>query len=682
MDADLCPWLGTADDKEVRHADASEVHVCHAQTRPARIKLDYQARFCLLAAHRTCTFYSEPPAPSVPEAPKAEADEVGLARRRPRWLLLALWLISLVLVAVVIYLYVPPLLGRFSPTSVPPSAVVALLPTAGDLPSAAAQQPSHLSTSVPGYAEATASPTPYPGGSIYRLAPEARAAGWVASDEGTGNHLGDSYLYSGVFGGVIYHGIIQFDLSAVAGGATIHSGVLELTGLDRLRVADGGVWEVRILETASGSEWASTTYQAAHGAAVQWTLSPALSSADLLVGQTNSFVLQPKVLRDMEQRILGGHTALSVRLDGPLAGGNNVFAWDSGYGPATRGNAPRLLLNVGPPPETPAATTTPRYLVVTSTPTPGNVLTAAVMLQTSTAVAQNTGQPGPGSVVYWTATPVIVVTSVPTPANQATADYERALATAIAMTTGTFTPTPGNMVTATPPGGTPAPPTTTPRSTQQSPTGTPVPTPQPTATSLPTPRRTATPLPTTPAGLENRILFRSDRAVSANPWVMNPDGTGVTQLSDGSAYEAATAIESLSPDGLQRTYVGQVDGMPAVFVAPAAGGKGLPLVAFQDAELESPVWAPAGSRLAFVAVSQSGTQIWLINSNGTGLRELTYEAWGAASHPTFSPDGQSLAYASVLVPGKRQIWTIRVDGSGRSSLSDGAHDDWDPVWVK
>jgi len=670
MATDLCPWLGTADDKEIRHAEASEAHVCHAQRRPAEIELDYQARFCLGAAHRTCSFYSEPAAPSAPVAPKADEDEVGLRRTPFRWWLLILWLAAFGLVIAVLYLYVPPLLRRFSPTAVPTSATAGLSPTAANLPPATTAMPVRLATPGPGFVDATATPTPYPGGTLYRLAPEARAAGWVASDEGAGNHLGDSYLYSGVFDGVVYHGIVQFDLSAVARGAKIHMGVLELTGLDGLRLADGGVWEVRILEAVGDVEWAGVTYQAIHGAAVGWTLSPALGSAELVVGETNSFVLPAETLRDLEQRLVDGQTALSIRLDGPLTGGNNVFAWDTGYGPATRGNAPRLVLSVGPAPEVPVATATPRYLVVTSTPTPGNVLTAAAMVQTATASARSTGQTEAGPVVYWTATPVIVVTSIPAPANQATADYLSAVATAVAMTTGTFTPTPLNLVTATPAGGMPG--TPTPSATLPASTGTPVWTPQP----------TVTPAPTLPSGLQGKILFFSDRQPSPNLWVMSPDGTGISALPDGTAYEAARATEPVSPDGSRRTYVGQVDGMPAVFVAPAKGGVGTPLVAFQDAELESAVWAPVGDRIAWVAVSEAGAQIWLINSNGTGLRELTHEAWGIASHPSFSPDGQSLVYGCASVPGKRQIWVIRVDGTGRATLSDGTQDDYDPVWVK
>jgi Tol biopolymer transport system component len=210
------------------------------------------------------------------------------------------------------------------------------------------------------------------------------------------------------------------------------------------------------------------------------------------------------------------------------------------------------------------------------------------------------------------------------------------------------------------------------------------PTSLPTATATPqgaTPRpATATPQP--PHDLQNKILFRSDRRVSPNPWGMNPDGTGAFMLADSSPYEAAKARESLSPDGSQRVYVGTVDGMPAILIAPTGGGQGQPLVVWEGVQLSSPVWSPVGNRVTFVSNASSGSQICLILTDGTGFRDVTNESWGVASHPTFSPDGLSLAYASSASPGRRQIWLIGIDGTGRINLSNNAHDDWDPVWVK
>jgi hypothetical protein len=429
LPTDLCPWLGSGEDREIRHAEPAETHLCYAQQPPSEIKLDHQAWHCLTREHRSCPFYREPAAPAPPpvRVPKEVEDEVGPPPPRFSVLRILLWSVAVVVGVAVIYYYASTLLSPLStptPVATPdanrsptPSVTATLAPTPGETQASPAFE----------FSEPTATPTPYPGGAIYSLSPEAGAAGWVASDEARGNHLGDSYLYAGVFDGIIYHGVFQFDLSAVPRGAAIHAAVLEITGLDVRRLGGSGVWEVRILERAADQEWPRRTYQDIHNAAVQWTLSPALGVGDLVVGETNAFELSGEQARDLEQRLLEEQYTVSFRLDGPLAGDNSVFAWDTGYGPATLGRPPRLLLNVGAPPRTPiptgspppsstptpsltpTPTDTPVWIVVTNTPTPANILTAAAVAARETTWATTTG------------------TATPTPEFVATASYLFAL---------------------------------------------------------------------------------------------------------------------------------------------------------------------------------------------------------------------------------------------------------------
>jgi Tol biopolymer transport system component len=322
-----------------------------------------------------------------------------------------------------------------------------------------------------------------------------------------------------------------------------------------------------------------------------------------------------------------------------------------------------LLLNVGAPPETPIPIGTPPFVVVTSTPTPANVLTEAARARTATVVAETTGQPTPTSIYEWTATPVLIVTNTPTPATQATADYYQAVATAIALVTGTYTPTPVHLMTA---------------------TATPVLIPEeeltPTPTSPPAP-----PTPPIPPALVGKILFRSDRAGTAGPWAMDREGDGVALLTSGWPYQVAAGREALSPDGTRLVYSGQVDGQPALLVRPVDSQEGGAVAVFEGGRVESPVWSPVANQVAFVRVTEGVGEIWVVAVDGGGLRQITQGAWGDASHPTFSPNGARLAYATAGEDGRRQIWSIGVqdpDGSGRFNLSRNGFDEWDPVWAK
>ena len=353
MATDLCPWLGTDADSDVRHAVPDSAHVCCAHERPTDIELEHQAQCCLTAEHRNCFYYKEPPvdATPVPMVPETEQDEVGPPPRRFSPALLALWLAVGVVAVALIVTYMAVLRPRQA-TATPTVAT-----TSGPTPSLTPTGTPAFTPATPSpafeFVEQTPGPTPYPGGAVFNLSPAAEAAGWLASDENGGNHLGDSYLYSGVFDGVIYHGVFQIDLSDVPRGAAIHTAELEITGLDGRRLGPAGVWEVRILSREADQDWSRKTYQDVHNAAVQWTISPPLPGADLGPGQVNSLILSRPIVDELEARLLDEHYLVSFRLDGPIAGESNVFAWDTGYGAATQGQRPRLRLSVGASPSSP-----------------------------------------------------------------------------------------------------------------------------------------------------------------------------------------------------------------------------------------------------------------------------------------------------------------------------------------
>jgi hypothetical protein len=599
-----------------------------------------------------------------------------------------LWIAALLLAVAAAYYYGSALL-RPLPTATPNPPGPGATATASATPTAAAAPVQAAASPTFRFVDPTGTPTPYPGGRVYGLSPRAGAAGWVAGGESRGNHLGDSYLYAGVFDGVAYHGVFQLDLSAVPRGATIHAATLELTGLDDRRLGKAGTWEVRILARDADADWSRHTYQDVHNAAVQWTLPPALAAGDVAVDRSNTFVLSPEQRRDLEQRLLDEHFTVSFRIDGPLAGKDSLFAWDAGSGPASQGRGPRLLLNVGPPPktpiptgpvpptgtptpsDTPTPTDTPEWFVVTSAPTPANAVTAAAIALRQTAWATTTGTPTPLPPYVATATPpYVVVTRTPTPGNVATAAYLRALATSNVILTGTPTPTPHNLATA----------TFTPR-----PTRTPVFVwlDQLKGTATPT----LTPTPTTPpipASLRGKILFLSDRGGKAEPavYMLDPASGRVALLTARWPYDVASQKENVSPDGRARAFV-QNDGRGVAQVFAYSWYYGNTWqVTFNTGTSYDPVWSPLADKLAFVSTEERNDEIYVIDVDGRNQKRLTFNRWEWDKHPTWSPDGTQIAFWSNAGSGLRQLWIMNADGTGRRVLLSSPYNDWDPVWVK
>jgi TolB protein len=95
-----------------------------------------------------------------------------------------------------------------------------------------------------------------------------------------------------------------------------------------------------------------------------------------------------------------------------------------------------------------------------------------------------------------------------------------------------------------------------------------------------------------------------------------------------------------------------------------------------------PAWSPDGTKLAY---SDSGN-IYVINADGTGAVKLTTGTEGDV-HPAWSPDGARLAFARWPYDddnyGNSDIWVMNSDGSGvrNLTLSHGASFcNWAPAW--
>jgi Tol biopolymer transport system component len=99
----------------------------------------------------------------------------------------------------------------------------------------------------------------------------------------------------------------------------------------------------------------------------------------------------------------------------------------------------------------------------------------------------------------------------------------------------------------------------------------------------------------------------------------------------------------LSPDG--ERYVARWPRLTqediAVFNKDGSNWRALTDDKFQD---RRPRWFPDGQRIAFTSDRSGVNQIWSINADGTGLKQLTFAEGNGASSPVISPDGKSLTY--------------------------------------
>jgi thermitase len=259
-----------------------------------------------------------------------------------------------------------------TPSEVPPPSPTVAPPTAGPSATATATSPPPTRTATAPPPPPTRTPTatlppPIPTADLGEGAVEIRPqapedVGWVRQNEMI-NHFGDAYTYSGYYYGLIYHGAVQFDLSAIPPGSAIRAARLTLTGNSTryLSTQGNGLWNVKLLGPAIDAGWRRSTFGTLDGAEVLSMLTPELRQADLDLGRANVFVFNELERRALSFRV-DTTRKISFRFDGPRAGISNVFSWDSGFGSASR-QPPVLSVVFGPARDVePGPTTAPPNL--------------------------------------------------------------------------------------------------------------------------------------------------------------------------------------------------------------------------------------------------------------------------------------------------------------------------------
>lgn len=226
------------------------------------------------------------------------------------------------------------------------------------------------------------------------------------------------------------------------------------------------------------------------------------------------------------------------------------------------------------------------------------------------------------------------------------------------------------------------------------PTNTPTATPIPTATPYIPPTVPPPPTPAPPLGtLRGKIVFFSEKPEQQGMWVMNPDGSGKRYLGPVTPrmqkeYDELREKQTYSPDGRFRLYALRDKGDPATQVYWQGTNRDGYLVTQRVTNFSKiaydPVWAPDGSRIAFVSPEQGSDDIWVAYPDGTDPWNYTQTkgAWEWDKWPSWSPDSRQITFWSNR-EGTKQIYVIDADGRNLKKISGEAPwDEYNPLWIK
>ena len=188
-----------------------------------------------------------------------------------------------------------------------------------------------------------------------------------------------------------------------------------------------------------------------------------------------------------------------------------------------------------------------------------------------------------------------------------------------------------------------------------------------------------------------RIAFCGPAAglPGAQIFVMDADGGNRRQITHSPTWKCGP---SWSPDGRRMAFIlmqnpaSPSDPQPRIGIMNADGSgervltverrvnvrvqpDGTETVLETADDANAPAWSPAGDRIAFWSgIENQYGQIWVINADGTGSRQLTDDP----SHrnnddPSWSPDGKQILFGTAR-GGRVEIWVMDSDGKHQRRL--------------
>ena len=210
----------------------------------------------------------------------------------------------------------------------------------------------------------------------------------------------------------------------------------------------------------------------------------------------------------------------------------------------------------------------------------------------------------------------------------------------------------------------------------------------PTAAFTPTPDSTPIPVTTSLGGGTGQIVFASTRSGIPQLYLVNADGTDLTQLT---IMEKGACQPSWSPDGAQLVFIspclGRADFLETIYNESSlylinADGSGLKQLTLSPGSDFEPAWSPDGERIAFTSVRGGFRQIYSLDVESLEVTLLTNTTSSIeSSQASWSPDGSKIAYMVKRV-GAYQVWSMNEDGQEAVQLTQSGQEVWDylPNW--
>jgi TolB protein len=173
---------------------------------------------------------------------------------------------------------------------------------------------------------------------------------------------------------------------------------------------------------------------------------------------------------------------------------------------------------------------------------------------------------------------------------------------------------------------------------------------------------------------DGRIAFVGNQSGSFQLYTMNPDGSGLAQITNLASTFFETWAPDFSPDGRRLAFCyGPIDssgnGFVEIYVINV-DGTGLTKLTNDGLFDCFPRWSPDGARMVFARDVPRTQQVVVttMRDDGSGKTELTSPVWGIA-RSGFTPDGKRILWETQQAGFISVLWIMDADGTHQRRLT-------------